>query len=106
VLTPFTNDIEVDAPDLLRSDYIPNGVEYPYSQSVEVWFEGADEDVANPGSPDLTTSTGFVSDTTLLNGKRFVRYEIRFDIATDPGLPASPATPRQEVRKLRVPFKY
>jgi len=106
VLTPFTNDIEVDAPDLLRSDYIPNGVEYPYSQSVEVWFEGADEDVANPGSPDLTTSTGFVSDTTLLNGRRFVRYEIRFDIATDPGLPASPATPRQEVRKLRVPFKY
>jgi len=106
VLTPFVNDIEVDAPDLLRSDYIPNGVEFPFSQSVEVWFEGADEDAANPGSPDLATSTGFVSDITLLNGKRFVRWEIRFDIATDPMQPPTPLTPRQEVRTLRVPFKY
>ena len=106
VISPYTNDIEVDAPDLQRADYIPNGMEYPHYQSVEVWFEGADEDSANPGSPDLQTATGFVSDITQLNGKRFIRYEVRFDIATEVGTPASPATPRQEVRMLRVPFKY
>ena len=106
VVSPFTNDIEVDAPDLLRADYIPNGTEYPYSQSVEVRFEGADEDPANLGSPDLATSTGFVSDITLLNGRRFVRWEVRFDIADPSGIPASPLTPRQEVRSLRLPFKY
>ena len=106
VVSPYTNDIEVDAPDLQRADYIPNGVEYPHSQSVEVWFEGADEDLTNPGSPDLNTATGFVSDITQLNGKRFVRWEVRFDIASSPGSPATPLTPRQEVRMLRVPFKY
>ena len=106
VIAPFANDIEVDAPDLQRADYIPNGTEFPFSQAVEVWFEGADEDPANPGSPDLSTTTEFVSDITLLNGKRFLRWEIRFDIAAGASNSPTPNTPRQEVRRLRVPFKY
>lgn len=106
VIDPFNNDLQVDSPDLGRADYIPNGTESPYYQSVEVVFEGADEDPANPGSPDLATTTGFVSDLTLLNGKRFLRWEVRFDIATNPEVPPTPLTPRQEVKDLRIPFKY
>lgn len=106
VVEPFLNDIAVDAPDskLLLPDFIPNGPSY--FQSVAVLFEGADADPQNPGAPDLTTATGFVSDISLLNGRRFVRWEIRFDIATNPSFPPQPETPRPQVNFLRVPFKY
>ncbi len=106
VIDPFNNDIEVDSPDLLLADYIPNGTLHPNEQSVSVWFEGADEKATNPGSPDLTTSTGWVPDITLLNGKQYLRWEIRFDIATNTESPPQPTTPRMQVNKLRIPFKY
>jgi len=63
-----------------------------------------------PRSPGRSTSndlgaTGFASDITPLNGRRFLRFEIRFDIATDPKNRPTPLTPRREVRRLQSPFK-
>ncbi len=104
VLNPAQVDIHVDSPDLLKDDFIPNGP--LYYQSAMVRFEGADEDPAHPGSPDLSTATGFVTDVTALNGKRFVRFEIRLDIASAPAGILSYATPLLEVDRLRIPFKY
>ncbi|MBI4879827.1 MAG: hypothetical protein HY812_09245 [Planctomycetes bacterium] len=106
VLDPGTNDFDVDAPDekVLLADFIPEGP--LYYQSVAVYFQGADEDPANPGMPDLATASGFVSDITLLNGRRFIRWAVRFDIATNPAFPAQPDTPRPQMNFLRVPFKY
>ncbi len=106
VLDPAANDFEVDAPDekVLLPDYIPEGP--LYYQSVSVYFEGADEDPLNPGMPDLTTATGFTPNILLLNGKRFIRWAVRFDIATNGAFPAQPETPRPQMNFLRVPFKY
>jgi len=104
VLDPFDNDIDVDAPDLLADNFVPNGP--TYFQSVEVRFQGADEDAANPGSPDLATATPFVTDITLVNGKRFIRWQIDFDIASGGSGVPQPATPRPQVNFLRIPFKY
>ena len=104
VIDPLDNDIEVDSPGLLIDDYIPTSG--GFFQSVRVQFQGADEDPANPGSPDLSTTTPFVADATQLNGRRFLRWELEFDIATDPAFPAGPSTPRPRVNWLRIPFWY
>ena len=83
---------------------MPNGP--TWFQTVRVRFEGADEDAANPGSPDPDTATGFVTDPTPLNGKRFVRFEIAFDLAAPGGAQAGPEAPRPLVRRLRLPFRF
>ena len=106
VLDPFNNDIEVDSPDLLRSDYIPNGESDPHFQSVEVFFQGANESGPFPGTPDSATETAWVSDITLLNGFQFIRWELQFDIATNVAQPPQPSTPRLQVNRLRIPLKY
>ncbi|MFG0318714.1 MAG: hypothetical protein ACF8XB_15680, partial [Planctomycetota bacterium JB042] len=106
VMSPFQNDIEVDAPDLLRPDYIPNGSIDPHFQTVEVWFQGADESTAFPGTPDPSSWTEWMSDITLLNGYQFLRWEVRFDIATNATQPPQPNTPRPQVNRLRIPLKY
>ncbi|MFG0320042.1 MAG: hypothetical protein ACF8XB_22410, partial [Planctomycetota bacterium JB042] len=100
------NDIEVDAPDLMRPDYIPNGTLDPYQQSVQVVFQGARESGVLAGVPDLGTATEWVNDPTVLNGYPFLRWEIRIDIATDPDSPPQPETPRPQVNRLRLPFRF
>ena len=106
VLEPFVSDIEVDAPDLARPDYIPNGSIDTDEQSVLVRFQGADGGAALSSVPNGSTVTDWVSDLTLLNGKRFIRWEIEFDIATDLGSPPKPGTSLPQVNRLRIPFKY
>ncbi len=104
VSSPFTNDLEVDAPDILKADFIPQG---PTAfQSVKVEFQGADEDPQNPGLPNTATATGWVTDATLVNGRRFIRFQVLFDIATNPLVPVTPSTPRPQVNFLKIPFKY
>jgi hypothetical protein len=103
VVEPFTNDFTVDAPDLLLPDFIPNGPQH--HQSVRVLFEGAHDDPDAPGQPLLASATGFVSDVTLLNGRRFVRWRVEFDVAMLAG-PAPPGTPLPQFNFLRVPVKY
>lgn len=104
VLSPFDADIEVDAPDLLLSDFIPNGP--TVFQAVKVEFQGAPDDVSNPGLPDLGNATPWATDARELNGMRHVRWQITFDIATHPLVPASPWTPRPVVNVLRIPFRF
>lgn len=102
VLNPYQNDIEVDSPDLLKADFIPkNGAA---SQRVAVAFQGADEDPDHPGLPDLATATPWLTDVTELNGKRFLRWQIRFELAV--GGPATANVPRPQVNFLRIPFRY
>ncbi len=105
IVTPNDNDFEIDSPDpqVLKADFIPDGP--TWFQTVQILFQGADEDAANPGSPDLSTATGFVADPTLMNGKRFVRFQVVFDIATGKSLP-DPSTPRPQMNFVRLPFKY
>jgi hypothetical protein len=102
---PFTTDIEVDSPDLFKSDFIPNGPSY--FQTVKVEFQGADDDVLNPGLPDIAGATPWTTDARDLNGKRHVRWQVTFNIASNPGVsPVQPSTPRPVVNLLRIPFKY
>jgi hypothetical protein len=104
VVDPFANDFQIDAPDLALSDFLPNGpVHY---QRVKIEFQGADEDAANPGLPDLATATAWTADATLLNGRRFVRTQVTFDIAAAPAAPPTLATPRPQMNFLRLPFRY
>ena len=63
----------------------------------------ADDAVKDEG--DLTTTTGFVADSTDINGKRFVRFEVTFNIAAGAELP-SPVTPRPQMNFMRLRFKY
>jgi len=72
---------------------------------VRVLFEGADEDPAEPDNPDLARSTGFVSDITRLNGRRFLRWRIEFDIAAS-HTPLMLGMPLPQLNFLRIPFRY
>ncbi|MFG0317223.1 MAG: hypothetical protein ACF8XB_08125, partial [Planctomycetota bacterium JB042] len=99
-----TAAIEVDAPDLLKPDFIPNGP--TWFQSVAVRFQGADEDAGLPGTPDLSSATAWVTDATLVNGRRFLRWEIRFDMAANAAVPLELTTPRPLVNRLRIPFRF
>lgn len=97
-------DLAVDAPDLGLSDFIPNGP--AFFQTVTVRFQGADESMDEPGSPDLLTLTPWVTDIRALNGRQFLRFEVVFDIAAQPGQPLGPTTPKPAVDFLRIPFKF
>lgn len=103
VLNPFDNDFDVDSPDLGVPDFLPQGTNL---QTVAIRFQGADEDALNPGFPDLSTATAFVTDATELNGFRFIRYEIEFNIAAAVGVVPTPTTPRPQMNFLRIPFRY
>jgi hypothetical protein len=104
VVSPFDADIEVDAPDLFLADFIPNGP--AVFQAVKVEFQGAPDDVSNPGLPDLGNATPWATDARELNGMRHVRWQITFDIATNPLAPPTPSTPRPVVNVLRIPFRF
>lgn len=104
VLTPFANDFEVHVIDTAQSNFIPQGPQW--FEQVAIRFQGADASAGDPGLPDLATATAWVTDPTLCNGKRFVRFEVVFDIATDPAVVATPATPRPQLNFLQLPYKY
>jgi hypothetical protein len=104
VLNPFGNDFEVDSPSLLKADFVPQGP--LHFQSVKIEFQGADEDAANPGLPDVAGATAWVADPTAVNGKRFLRWQVTFNIATDISMPPSPTSPRPQMNFLRIPFKF
>lgn len=103
VLNSFDNDFDVDAPDLGVPDFLPQGVDL---QTVSIKFQGANDDPLNPGFPDLTTASAFVTDPTTLNGFRYIRYEIEFNIAAAVGVVPTPSTARPQMNFLRIPFKY
>jgi hypothetical protein len=104
VLDPFGNDFAIDSPDLFEADFLPQGG--AVAQTVKIEFQGADEDPANPGLPLLATASAFVTDPTLLNGRRFVRWQVAFDIAAGAGQVLVPATPKPQMNFLRLPFRY
>lgn len=97
------NDFELDAPDLGIPDYLPQA---PAPQTVRIRFQGAPDDPANPGFPDLSRATAFVADATQLNGSRHVRFEVEFDLAVGNPALATPFTPRPQLNVLRIPFQY
>ncbi len=104
IVTPDDNHFRVDSPDLGMPDFIPNGP--TWFQNVRILFQGADEDAANPGSPDLATAGAFVGDPTLLNGKRFVRFSVTFDVAVGVPFTRSLGVPRPQVDFLKLPFRW
>jgi len=76
---------------------LPNGI--PAGTTARIVFTGAPEDVANPGFPDLTQEVGPVTDVTALDGLRFIRFAIRFDVGS-----SLPVATVPEVDRLRVRF--
>jgi hypothetical protein len=66
-------------------------------QSVAIRFQGAD----SPSVP--ATLTSFTPDLDALNGKRFFRFEVDFDLGAS-GL--STTTPRPEIRFLKIPLRF
>jgi hypothetical protein len=76
---------------------LPNGV--PPGTSASVVFTAAPEDAANPGFPDLSQEVGPVTDVTRLDGLRFIRIAVRFDIGT-----ALPVAVIPEMDRLRIRF--
>jgi len=52
----------------------------PDGASATIEFFGANEDPAAPGTPDLASEVGPVTDVRELDGKRFVRFAIRFEV--------------------------
>ncbi len=103
VTTPLDNDFRVRSPDLGMQDFIPNGP--TWFQNVRILFQGADEDLANPGTPDLASATAFVADPTLLNGKRFVRIGVSFDISAGVPFTRSLDVPRPQMDSVDLPFR-
>jgi hypothetical protein len=51
----------------------------PEGASIRVQFCGTNEDPENRGQPDPAGATELVSDISLLDGHRFLRYVIEFD---------------------------
>ncbi|RMH04462.1 MAG: hypothetical protein D6702_03135 [Planctomycetota bacterium] len=71
----------------------------PASTAVTFEFQGAD-DPDDPGSYTL-----WVTDLSLLKGKRAVRYRVSFDIdALDQGV--SQANPRPQLEYVKIPFEW
>jgi hypothetical protein len=94
------NDIVVDAPDLILTDYIPE------TNEVAIQFQGTDAVV--PGSkvpdPDPAKMTDWTADLSNLSGKQFVRYRIRFNVAK--GTEVSPNNLKPQVSKVRLRFRF
>jgi hypothetical protein len=97
---PDFNDIEVDAPDLGISDYIPD------TNEVAIQFQATDALV--PGSKVPNEDPGVVSDWTWdldsLNGRQFLRFRIKLDVAK--GTEMKPENYKPQVNKVRIRFQY
>jgi len=65
-------------------------------------FIGADADPNDFGSPDLTSESEPVTDITALNGRQFIRFEIRFDVGPEP---STVEQPRIEALSIRFHFE-
>jgi len=95
---PGLNDIQVDAPDLGLTDYIPD------ENEVAILFQGAD--ALTPGSPipDPASKTAWTADIASLSGKQFVRFRVRLDTAK--GVPLKDTNPKPQVNMVRIRVRY
>ena len=97
---PEFNDIEVDAPDLGMSDYIPD------SNEVSIQFQGTDALI--PGSKVPNEDPGVASEWTWdlasLSGKQFIRFRMKLDVAKDSQVTTTNYKP--QINKVRVRFQY
>ena len=92
---PVTGALRTDAgvTDLV----LPNGV--PPGTRARIVFAGALSDPNDPDVPDPSTALGPVRDVRLLNGYRFIRFAVQFDLGS-----ALPVTVVPEVERLRIRF--
>jgi hypothetical protein len=105
VITPGGNWSIV--PKFFRID--ANGVKNKLPSSSEIYFQfqGADESAPGtntPGTP-FGGSNAWPSDLSLLEGKRFLRYRIRFDAdAQNSGIDLS--TPLTVISYIKIPYVF
>jgi hypothetical protein len=94
-------------PKFFRID--ANGVKNKLPGSSEIYFQfqGADESAPGtniPGTP-FGGSNAWTSDLSLLEGKRFLRYRIRFDAdAQNSGIDLS--TPLTVISYIKIPYVF
>jgi hypothetical protein len=92
---PETGAMRARSGDVAFADGIPRG------STGRIEFFGADEDAAAPGSPDLATEIGPVTNVAFLDGKRFIRYRIEFVVDVAQANGASFAIERLSIRFRR-----
>jgi hypothetical protein len=94
------NDIEVDAPDLGLSDYIPD------SNEVAIQFQGTDALI--PGSmvpnEDPAVMSEWTWDLASLSGKQFIRFRMKLNVAKDSVVTPSCLKPQANMLRLRVKY--
>jgi hypothetical protein len=78
---------------------IPAGV--PETATATIQFQGAHEDMANRGRPDLATVSALTTRVSDLNNFRFLRWQIDFDIGSDIAI-----AERIEVARVQVRFTF
>ncbi len=88
---------ELRASSRVRDVAFAGGI--PGGTSARIEFFGANEDPLNPGRPDRSTEFGPVTDVTLVDGMRFIRFVIFFEI--DPAREDL----RPEIDRLRIRFR-
>jgi len=95
------NDIEVDAPDLMKQNFIPNDNE------VAIQFQGTD--AVFPGSKvpneDLSVMSDWTWDLESLSGKQFLRFKVRMNVSKGLGN-VSPDNSKPQVNSVRLRLHY
>lgn len=80
------------------ADWIPT--------NAEVWIEFQGADAIAPGSKEVGSSgTAWSPDPGVAQGRQFVRFRVRFDVATD-GSQITAATRKPAVLELRVDLEF
>jgi len=83
------------------SDFLPD------SATVTIQFQGAEESAPGsnePGTP-LPSATSWTSDLSTLEGSRFIRYQVLFDIGAG-GSAVNLQSPRPSLEYIKVPFTW
>lgn len=95
------NDIVVNAPDVPIANYVPADNE------VVVQFQGTDAKVAGskvPEEMDPNAITPWNDNLASLAGKQFIRYRIRFNVATDGTVGTGNTKPQVNLMRLRMRY--
>lgn len=74
---------------------------FPSQTTVRILFEGTHEDPLRPGRPRLDSIVGPTPQIELLNGLRYIRFRIEFEIDDDLELSTRP-----KIERIQIPFEF
>ena len=71
-------DSGIRSPAFLEAIIIPSPADQPAGTVTQITFQGAPEDLTNPGNPDVNGATNWLTSLENLTGNRFVRFHVNF----------------------------